>query len=158
MRLPDTLFVVAVVVLISLSPMVRAELTVCNKGAAEVSTALGYLESGLWSSRGWWNIAPGQCSIVLGDDLTAKKYYLYAEESGSSRKLSGEYPFCTQKSVFKVRGDKDCVTRGYQSTSFVEFSVGDSLSSIANKRRFRVHARERRVDERRWGSRKPVED
>lgn len=50
-------------------------------------------KEGLWSTKGWYSIAPGQSKIVFGSDLqsTGSKYYYWYAESSNGAVWSGAF-------------------------------------------------------------------
>lgn len=105
----------------------QAELLVCNETDAKVSFALGYKAKGAWTSEGWWNIPPFDCSVVEGSDLK-NRYYYYRVTSKSYNWPGESYYFCTSQQVFTIVGDEDCKARGYDRSEFRQIDTGQSTS------------------------------
>lgn len=100
-----------------------AGLTICNETGERRSVAIGYKEDGRWVSEGWWNVSPGACSTVVGDDLT-QRYYYYLASSPSGEFEGQDYLFCTQREPFTIIGDEDCEARGLTTGNFREIDTG----------------------------------
>ncbi|MEQ9694790.1 DUF1036 domain-containing protein [Shimia sp. SDUM112013] len=109
----------------------QAELRVCNETDAKASVAIGYNDGGVWTSEGWWNIPPYDCSVVQGGDLT-KKYYYYRVTSERYSWPGERYFFCTSQSAFTIAGDEDCAARGYDQSEFRQIEVGGLTSYTLN--------------------------
>lgn len=105
-----------------------AELKFCNKSNAEHSFAVAYKEGGVYKSEGWWNIAPGDCKIVVGGDLKRRYYYMRATAKGRDP-AGGGFQFCTTQKPFDIKGDEDCKARGYDESGFRKFDTGETAKS-----------------------------
>ena len=114
----------ATLALLSAAPA-AAELTFCNQTTAYVTVAVGYSDNGIWVSEGWWGMDPGGCATVLGGDLT-KRYYYYRATSKDIEFPGDSYFFCTDSGPFEIRGDADCVERGYRRQEFAGVDTGDA--------------------------------
>ena len=57
---------------------------VCNKTTHDAKVALGRFDGFAWTSRGWWTLAAGRCTILLTKPLDARYYYLYAADDTSA--------------------------------------------------------------------------
>lgn len=106
----------------------RADYRVCNQSKITASVAIAYHRAaadgpGLWISEGWWNIAPGKCSTVIGGALTVRYVYLYGE-SGDGSHWGGDKPFCTKTAEFTVTDQDRCASRGLATTRFLEVDTG----------------------------------
>jgi uncharacterized membrane protein len=62
-----------------------ADFRVCNKAPFKIAVALGWNDptSG-WSSRGWWNLAPGACESVFSGPVQSRVFYVYATGANGS--------------------------------------------------------------------------
>lgn len=91
----------------------RAEYSLCNKTSYALSAALGFVEEENLLTRGWWRLRPGECKTVISADVTAGRYYVYAEaipgHRGELKTWSGETPLCVQNdSLFTLRDQSVC--------------------------------------------------
>ena len=90
----------------------QAQFAICNNTRLDTTSALGVFTAGNWVARGWWTIAPGQCTTVLGDELANRYYYFYAYRSdgtewkGESDADSGW--FCNQDQAMVDVGNDAC--------------------------------------------------
>ncbi|WP_127115893.1 DUF1036 domain-containing protein [Shimia sediminis] len=109
----------------------QAELVVCNETDTKVSFALGYKASGDWTSEGWWNIPPYDCSVVEGEDLK-NRYYYYRVTSPVYAWPGENYYFCTTKAAFTIVGDEDCEAQGYDRAEFRQIDTGEAKSFTLN--------------------------
>lgn len=103
-----------------------ASLRFCNETDASASVAVGYeADDGEWTSEGWWQIAPGDCKTTIGGDLKRRSYYWRATSKDYSWSHE-RYMFCTSPKAFTIKGDEDCVARGYDRNPFniIELAEG----------------------------------
>ena len=105
----------------------------CNRTGDELWTAIAYDTTGEGDmrSKGWWLLAPGECSKVIKDELTEDAYYVYAVMDGDGGELevsSGEHSFCIADSKFDIEGGADCDLRGFDSAGFVKIETGGATS------------------------------
>lgn len=101
----------------------QAGLDVCNDTDLRQSVAIGYeATGGVWTSEGWWQLAPGECKTVMGRDLGRRYFYYRATVKGGG--FDGPFSFCSASDAFTIAGDKDCVARGYESTRFRKVDTG----------------------------------
>jgi len=74
-------------------------LTLCNGYPFLISTAICFYspdkcggEGDNFEMMGWWNIAPGSCALVYGDDLEdLNRYWYYYAEAEDGAVWSGPY-------------------------------------------------------------------
>jgi uncharacterized membrane protein len=110
-----------------------AAMQFCNRTAAPIEAALGYRDTGDWTSQGWWRIEPDQCVRVFGKPLTQRFYFDYAISLAPPAQdqppfaWSGKYKFCTDEKPFQIEGDSDCETRGYKTKGFQEVDIGADM-------------------------------
>ena len=103
----------------------RADLRVCNQTASRVGIAIGYRDAQGWVSEGWYLIKGNSCEVLLKDDLTARYYYIYAQDYDRGGEWAGRTPLCTRDKEFQIRGVEDCLARGYDRTRFFEIDTGE---------------------------------
>ncbi|MDJ0630069.1 MAG: DUF1036 domain-containing protein [Rhodobacter sp.] len=115
----------AVATFLCLSSAAQADLRFCNETDADISIAIGYKDGEAWTSEGWWNAAPGDCSTPVSGDLT-KRYYYYRVTSPTMDFPTENYFFCTSAKVFTIVGDTDCKARGYDRNPFNELDTGEA--------------------------------
>src|ERR1700687_3736661 len=80
-----------------------AAFKICNNSGEHVAVAIAYhdKDASNWISRGWWNLADGECKTPLAGNLKNKYYYLYGD--GDSHYWHGETSFCVDnKSAFTL--------------------------------------------------------
>jgi uncharacterized membrane protein len=113
----------------------QAALVFCNRTQQPLEAAIGYRgtlgdQAEDWISEGWWRIEPGQCARVYNEPLKERFYFDYAVALSSPGRnkapysWTGKYPFCADTKAFRVEGDGDCESRGYQTKSFQQIDVG----------------------------------
>ncbi|MCG6901209.1 MAG: DUF1036 domain-containing protein [Rhodobacter sp.] len=112
----------------SLTPPPGEGLKICNDTTDIQSVSVGYEGAEGWTSEGWWNIDPQDCSTILSGALQKQYYYYRAEVDGGS--FDGEnYTFCTTPEAYTIVGDTDCEARGYDQETFREINVGQGITT-----------------------------
>ncbi|MEM1387951.1 MAG: DUF1036 domain-containing protein [Pseudomonadota bacterium] len=106
-----------------------AALRICNETSFVQSVTIGYEGTEGWQSKGWWNIDPNDCAVVVGGDLQQRFYYYRAEVNGGDFP-GGGYTFCTVPREFEIIGDTNCEARGYEAEEFAEIDTGASASDF----------------------------
>ena len=102
-----------------------ATFKICNSSGEKVAVAIAYhdADANNWVSRGWWNLADGECKTPLGGDLKNKYYYLYGD--GDQHVWKGSHSFCVDnKNAFTLNeADTTC---DYDYEGFFEVDTGDA--------------------------------
>ena len=107
-------------------------LNVCNKTASNIWIATGHKRAENWESRGWWEVAAGECAQPVTDSLKDRDMYLFARQEVSGQSASGvELPdkylkndaatssqFCIAEAKFSAFGREDCSDNGYEAVNF----------------------------------------
>ena len=113
----------------------QAALVFCNRTQQPIEAAVGYRgtvdnDAEDWISEGWWRIEPGQCARVYNNALKERFYFDYAvalaptAHNKTPFTWAGKYQFCADTKAFRVEGDGDCDSRGYQTKGFQQIDVG----------------------------------
>lgn len=100
--------------------MASATFAVCNQSFDVVNVAVGQFEDDAFVTRGWWTVGPNQCANTIREQLTARYIYIFAQDVFGNEILSGSTPLCIGTSRFTIRGDEECLLRGYLSADFIE--------------------------------------
>ncbi|MEL6363392.1 MAG: DUF1036 domain-containing protein [Pseudomonadota bacterium] len=108
-----------------------AEYSLCNKTSYVLSAAIGYEDGQRMSTRGWWRLRPGQCQVVLNEQVREGRYFVYAEaiaaHRGNQRTWSGETPLCVEESgFFTLRNQAACQTDPRRQRLFSTVEVSDA--------------------------------
>ena len=106
----------------------EADFRLCNKTSSRVGIAVGYKDNDGWATEGWWNLAAGNCEMLLRGTLVARYYYIYAVDYDRGGEWSGQAFMCTRDKEFTIRGTEDCLARGYDRTGFFEVDTGEQQS------------------------------
>jgi uncharacterized membrane protein len=106
--------------------------TVCNQSSQALLVALGQWENGRPTSRGWWTVQPGACAKALTQSLNNDKVYLLAQRKSGATLVSGPERFCTTASAFEIRGNDNCVGRGYSQSGFAATQTKGLTGYIAH--------------------------
>lgn len=117
---------------LSMSPAAEAGFDICNGTTSDIRLAFGYRENEVWTSTGWWSIAPGNCATVFQGDLPDRYYYYYAEQVSGNATWTGESDrdvFCATDGPFTIASDSDCEARGYDSYRFRVIDVGQKRNA-----------------------------
>lgn len=106
----------------------HADLRVCNKTDALIGVAVGYRDKEGWITEGWWRIPANICTAVIEGDLPSRYFYLHAENADTGGKWRGPQFMCTSNKEFKIRGLKNCFSRGFERSGFFEVDTGEQKS------------------------------
>ena len=101
----------------------RAEYRACNETSHILEVAVGTISQAAVISRGWFDVAPGACRVILRapleDELTL---FAYARSSGlygaEGPAFSGTTPFCIAEGEFLIEGSGMCRRRGFGHARF----------------------------------------
>jgi uncharacterized membrane protein len=98
----------------------QARFSVCNQTLDVVNVATGIYEIDSFVTSGWWTIGPNQCADVIERQLEARYVYVFAQDVFGRVVLSGSTPMCVAPDRFEIRGETDCLVRGYLDARFHE--------------------------------------
>jgi uncharacterized membrane protein len=102
-----------------------ADFRLCNNTGSRVGIALGYKDSEGWITEGWWNISARSCETLLRGGLVARYYYVYAVDYDRGGEWSGHAFMCSRDKEFTIRGNEDCLARGYDRTGYFEVDTSE---------------------------------
>jgi uncharacterized membrane protein len=122
---PVFIGVFCVAVLLAFSGPARADFRLCNNTGSRVGIALGYKDGEGWITEGWWNVSARSCETLLRGSLVARYYYIYAVDYDRGGEWSGHAYMCSRDKEFTIRGNEDCLARGYDRTGFFEVDTGE---------------------------------
>lgn len=107
-------------------------LEVCNQTNVNRWLAIGYYDEPKesWTSEGWWELEPGDCTTPVEGALTQQFYYYRAEDPNEQFEGNPDYAFCTVNDAFTIVGDQDCEARNYKTTAFLEVDTGETATSF----------------------------
>lgn len=105
--------------LISVRPA-RAAFTVCNQTLDVANLALGVSEVDVFETRGWWVVGPNQCADLINHKLRSRYIYVFAKDVFGRVLLEGATPMCVDGGRFEIRGESDCLVRGFTGARFHE--------------------------------------
>jgi len=121
----------SVILLTTFAEPSDASLQFCNRTRSSVMLAVGYIDGQVWTSKGWFNIAPSTCSTPISGRLTNRYYYYYGHDS-SNAEWKGDHSFCTSSNAFTIPGNLNCQARGYKPFGFVQLDTGNSADYTLN--------------------------
>ena len=111
---------VTVAGLIGIPGVAAAQFSVCNQTFDVVNVAIGQFDRDAFETSGWWTVGPNQCANVIDEVLTARYIYAFAQDVFGRVILSGSVPMCVAPARFEIRGESDCLVRGYIEARFHE--------------------------------------
>ncbi|WP_437524966.1 DUF1036 domain-containing protein [Sorangium sp. So ce726] len=53
-------------------------------------------------SRGWWNLAPGECAVAVVGSVWLQPLWVHARSTSSSRRWGSVAKFCVESSAFTI--------------------------------------------------------
>ena len=92
--------------------------TVCNDGREALLVALGQTDKGTAGSQGWWTVEPGACARAITTPLDSDWVYIMAQRKSGGTLVGGPQRFCTTMAAFEIRGNANCVARGFVEAGF----------------------------------------
>lgn len=130
----------------------HARYSLCNKTSYTLSASIGYVDGDRLATRGWWRLRPGQCKVVLTDQTSPGRYFVYGEtipgHRGSKRAWSGETPLCVEESgFFNLRNQELCREDPTRQRQFFDVEVtpaasGNWQTDFAESANFTVYSAE----------------
>ena len=117
-------------------------LILCNKTEHLVWAATGQLSDDQFESRGWTRVPAAGCTQVINQNLDNRYYFFYAEavtaqgdvvtEAGRRKIWGGEKPLCSKPTRFVIKGDENCVGRGFDRHLFEQIDTGSARRWTVN--------------------------
>ena len=104
----------------------KAQFAVCNQSFDVVNVSIGYLNRGVFRTRGWWRIGPNQCANVIRDTLSTRYVYVFAKDVFGKELFNGTVPMCVAPDRFVIDGEQDCLVRGFLPARFIEVDTRDT--------------------------------
>ncbi len=111
-----------------LSDDARADFRVCNNTQSRVGISAGYHDGQGWVTEGWFNLRANRCDVILKGDLTASYYYIHAIDYDRGGEWGGTSIMCTREKEFSIKGNEDCLARGFDRAGFFEINTGQQRS------------------------------
>jgi uncharacterized membrane protein len=105
-----------------------ADFRVCNGTQNLVGVSIGYRSDEGWITEGWWQVPATSCATLIEGQLSARYYYLYAEDAARGGRWAGDINMCVAENEFKIVGVNDCIARGFQRMEFKEYDTGQQGS------------------------------
>lgn len=97
-----------------------AEFQVCNQTFDVVNVAIGQYDRDAFETSGWWTIGPNQCASVIDSELRSRYIYVFAQDVFGKSVLTGATPMCVGPERFEIRGETNCLVRGFIEARFFE--------------------------------------
>jgi len=119
-------FLVAVVSISAAAAPAFADLKACNMTKSRVGVVIGYRSAKGWITEGWWNIDANNCTDILKGKLTARYFYIHAEDYVREGEWAGKAFMCVKNKSFTITGaNKGCDSRGYRKAGFFEIDTSN---------------------------------
>lgn len=109
-------------------------LILCNQTDYLVWAASGRLRQDDFESTGWLPVPSAQCAQIINSNLTDRFYFYYAEavhedgrpvrEAGRAKVWGGDKTMCIKPTRFAIRGDENCIARGFENRGFIQIDTG----------------------------------
>jgi len=125
-----------------------ADYRLCNETSYVVNAAIGVEARGQVTTRGWFEILPGRCRVVVEGPLDAEKYYFYSRvpeyyDIAVTRFESGKR-LCVGSSDFLLPDASECTDPSYRTERFIEVQPksegGDWELALAEEAQFGLKA------------------
>ncbi len=107
---------------------VFAEFTFCNQTLDVANLAVGSYRDDSLETSGWWVVGPNQCARVDKRVLRSRYYYIFAQDVFGRVLLEGATPMCVGANRFRIRGESDCLARGFIEARFFEVDTKNADS------------------------------
>ncbi|MEL6111618.1 MAG: DUF1036 domain-containing protein [Pseudomonadota bacterium] len=128
----------------------EAKYSLCNLTSYAMRAAIGYVDGDRLATRGWWPMNPGQCKIVLTNDVVPGRYFVFGEaidgHKGSKRTWSGDTALCVENSgFFNLRNQEVCREEPQNQRAFMNVEVtnaadGTYTTNFVEKRTLTVYS------------------
>lgn len=92
--------------------------SVCNDSDGEIFAAIGMGNGKIWSSRGWWKVAPASCARVVTAPLAADRIFLLVQRENGKPLVSGNAKFCVADVEYETAWRTDCHAHGLSDAGF----------------------------------------
>lgn len=112
----------------------------CNETLNRIMFSIGLPTGKRVETRGWFEVAPGNCARPLSSTLSGQKLYVFAEavdnagagilSKGRPVMWTGETTLCTKNLEFSIRDHDACEARGLTARGFMEFTVPEGRDLI----------------------------
>ncbi|NKX38177.1 DUF1036 domain-containing protein [Tritonibacter mobilis] len=106
----------------------QAKFTFCNQTLDVANVAISAFNDGAFESSGWWVVGPNQCAEVISQSLRSRFVYVFAKDVFGRALLDGVASMCVDTGRFQIRGEEECLTRGYIDARFHEVDTQQSDS------------------------------
>lgn len=119
---------------------VKADYRLCNETSYIVDAAIGVQSRGDVTTRGWFQVVPGQCRVVVQGPLDADKYFVHSRVPNfydySLTQFQTGSRFCVGGGDFLIAGAANCSDPSHSLESFVDVQPkrdGDDFQLILSE-------------------------
>lgn len=128
-------FITVLVASLAYAESANAKYSLCNKTSYAVRASIGYVDGDRLATRGWWPMHPGQCKIVLTDEVVPGRYFVYAEaidgHKGPKRTWSGDTALCVENSgFFNLRNQDICRAEPQNQRAFMDVEITSAAGGV----------------------------
>jgi uncharacterized membrane protein len=124
----------ALLALLCAATPAQAALTLCNRTSYVLYAATAAVKGAQTQSQGWTRIAPGDCQVARGENLTGQTTLVHARSSlahsGPAKAWGGKLPICVKDANFNFRlsGPAACKEDGVFTLPFAPLATGGRQS------------------------------
>jgi uncharacterized membrane protein len=127
----------------------RADYRLCNETSYVIDAAIGVQSRGEVTTRGWFEVVPGHCRVVVQGPLDADKYYFFSRVPSyydiAVTRFETGVRLCVGTGDFLIAGAAQCADPSHKLERFIEVqpkSEGDDWElALAEEAEFdREHA------------------
>jgi len=118
-----------------LAEQAHAKYSLCNKTSYAVRASIGFVDGDRLTTRGWRDLHPGQCKVVLTEEVKPGRYFVYAEaidgHKGARRTWSGKTQLCVENSgFFNLRNQEVCRDQPQSQRGFMDVKIDDEANGV----------------------------
>ncbi|MHA1547098.1 MAG: DUF1036 domain-containing protein [Alphaproteobacteria bacterium] len=112
------------VVLLATPGRALAEYRLCNETSYVFDATIGVQSRGEVTTRGWFQVLPGQCRVVVKGPLEADKYYFFSRVPDyydiAATRFDGGRRLCVGTGDFLIAGAQECTDPSNRLEQFIE--------------------------------------
>ena len=124
----------ACALLCALAAPARADLQICNRMSYVVETAIGIEDKGAATTRGWFQLDPGQCRTVMQGEVQAESLYLHARAlaiyGASPLPQGGHADLCVANDNFALASARICNRPGQKLARFTALKPSENEKGL----------------------------
>lgn len=115
----------AIIAVMAAAPgQAQAAYRLCNETSYVFDAAIGVQSRGEVTTRGWFQVLPGQCRVVVKGPLDADKYYFFSRVPDyydiAATRFEGGRQLCVGNGDFLIAGAQECTDPSGRMEQFIE--------------------------------------